>query len=93
MEPLEETHVRHVYERIAGHFSATRYKAWPVVDRFFQTLPPGSCGLDAGCGNGKNMGLRPDVRCIGLDLYGPASWPCRDAVGAGACCRWSAPRA
>lgn len=70
MEPLEETHVRRVYERIAGHFSATRYKAWPVVERFFQALPPGACGLDAGCGNGKNMGLRPDVRCIGLDLCG-----------------------
>lgn len=71
MEHLESENVKEVYEAIAGHFSQTRYKAWPVVDRFFTQLKPSSVGLDVGCGNGKNMRIRPDTTCIGFDLYFP----------------------
>lgn len=28
---LEQQHVLQVYDQIAGHFSATRYKPWPNV--------------------------------------------------------------
>lgn len=40
---------------IATHFSATRYKPWPSITRFLHSLPPGSLGVDAGCGNGKYL--------------------------------------
>lgn len=69
MEKLEQEHVKEVYETIADHFSGTRFKAWPVVDSFFSNLQTGHVGLDVGCGNGKNMTLRPDVMTLGFDLY------------------------
>jgi alkylated DNA repair protein alkB family protein 8 len=53
---LEVAHVRELYERIAPHFSATRFSIWPAVRRFLSALPPGSLILDAGCGNGKYLG-------------------------------------
>ncbi|CCW60125.1 unnamed protein product [Phytomonas sp. EM1] len=49
----ERTHVHHVYEKIAAHFSATRYRAWPRVRRFLESLPPHAMIADVGCGNGK----------------------------------------
>ncbi|PJF18799.1 hypothetical protein PSACC_01373 [Paramicrosporidium saccamoebae] len=67
-EQLERQHVRNVYDDIAGHFSATRYKAWPVVDRFVRDRERGSVGVDVGCGNGKNMLIRDDLHITGFDL-------------------------
>ncbi|KAI8914883.1 hypothetical protein PhCBS80983_g05132 [Powellomyces hirtus] len=64
---LEQTHVHNVYNIIAGHFSATRYKPWPVVDDFLRGLEKGSVGADVGCGNGKYLGVNPDVFTIGSD--------------------------
>ena len=55
-ETYEQTHVHSVYEAIAPHFSSTRHKPWPQVTRFLQAQPPGSVGLDVGCGNGKYLG-------------------------------------
>ncbi|KAK7740236.1 tRNA methyltransferase, has a role in tRNA modification [Diaporthe eres] len=63
----EETHVHGVYEAIASHFSATRHKPWPFVSSFLASRPPGSVGLDVGCGNGKNMGVNRDVAMLGCD--------------------------
>lgn len=63
----EETHVHGVYEAIAPHFSATRHKPWPFVSSFLASQPPGSVGLDVGCGNGKNMGVNQDVVMLGCD--------------------------
>lgn len=63
----EETHVHDVYEAIAPHFSATRHKPWPLVSSFLASQPPGSVGLDVGCGNGKNMGVNRDVLMLGCD--------------------------
>jgi tRNA (uracil-5-)-methyltransferase TRM9 len=56
MDPsqLEKEHVQQVYSNISTHFSATRYKPWPVVDKFMRGLPPCSVGCDLGSGNGKN---------------------------------------
>ncbi|KAJ2807596.1 tRNA methyltransferase, has a role in tRNA modification [Coemansia guatemalensis] len=63
----EEQYVHAVYEKIAEHFSDTRFKAWPVIERYLKELPVGSVGADVGCGNGKYLGLRPDIFLIGTD--------------------------
>ncbi|KAF2118718.1 S-adenosyl-L-methionine-dependent methyltransferase [Lophiotrema nucula] len=63
----EATHVHAVYEDIASHFSSTRYKPWPIVDRFLKALPDGSIGADIGCGNGKYLAVNPHVFIVGSD--------------------------
>lgn len=50
---FEQRHVHETYEQIAPHFSASRYKEWPEVANFLQSLPPYAIIADAGCGNGK----------------------------------------
>ncbi|KAI1397800.1 S-adenosyl-L-methionine-dependent methyltransferase [Hypoxylon fuscum] len=66
-ESYEQQHVHSVYESIASHFSATRYKPWPVVASFLESLPPGSVGLDVGCGNGKYLDVNRDIVILGSD--------------------------
>ena len=39
---IEQKHVYDVYEKIAPHFSNTRYKPWPQVQEFLESLPEGS---------------------------------------------------
>lgn len=56
-----------VYEKIASHFSSTRYKPWPIVESFLQSIAPGSVGLDVGCGNGKYLLVNPSIFIIGSD--------------------------
>lgn len=63
----EAEHVHAVYESIAPHFSATRYKPWPVIADFLTSLVPGSVGFDVGCGNGKYLGVNPGVHMLGSD--------------------------
>ncbi|WYZ37510.1 hypothetical protein EsH8_II_001016 [Colletotrichum jinshuiense] len=63
----ESRHVHNVYEAIAPHFSSTRYKPWPLVASFLLSLPPGSVGLDAGCGNGKYLAVNPSLFIIASD--------------------------
>ncbi|KAI4600522.1 tRNA methyltransferase, has a role in tRNA modification [Pestalotiopsis sp. 9143b] len=64
-ESYEQEHVHSVYESIASHFSATRYKPWPVIASFLTSLAPGSVGLDVGCGNGKYLAVNPAVHIVG----------------------------
>jgi tRNA (uracil-5-)-methyltransferase TRM9 len=66
-EKYEEQHVHEVYEQIASHFSSTRYKPWPIVESFLQSLDAGAIGLDVGCGNGKYLTVNQDVFIIGSD--------------------------
>jgi tRNA (uracil-5-)-methyltransferase TRM9 len=66
-EAYERTHVHGVYEAIAPHFSATRYKPWPAVGSFLRSRAAGAVGLDVGCGNGKYLGVNPDVFMVGSD--------------------------
>ncbi|KAL3300469.1 tRNA (uracil-5-)-methyltransferase trm9 [Colletotrichum asianum] len=66
-ESYECRHVHTVYEAIAPHFSSTRYKPWPLVSSFLLSLAPGSVGLDAGCGNGKYIGVNPSLYIIASD--------------------------
>ena len=66
-DEYEETHVHRVYEQIAPHFSQTRYKPWPLISKFLHSLPPGSVGLDVGCGNGKYLDINPELYIVGSD--------------------------
>ncbi|KAL0258741.1 tRNA methyltransferase, has a role in tRNA modification [Diplodia seriata] len=63
----EDEHVHQVYEQIASHFSSTRYKPWPIVERFLKGLPDGAVGLDIGCGNGKYLAVNPNVYIVASD--------------------------
>jgi len=70
-EAYESVHVHEVYDHIASHFSATRYKPWPIIAAFLNSLRDGWVGLDAGTGNGKYLPLPADragsLWTIGLD--------------------------
>lgn len=63
----EAQHVHSVYEEIAHHFSSTRYKPWPIVERFLKEQKDGAVGLDIGCGNGKYLAVNPNVFMVGSD--------------------------
>ncbi|XP_061339541.1 LOW QUALITY PROTEIN: tRNA (carboxymethyluridine(34)-5-O)-methyltransferase [Gastrolobium bilobum] len=65
---IEKKYVHHVYDAIAPHFSSTRFAKWPKVATFLSSLPSGSLVLDAGCGNGKYLGLNRDCFFIGCDI-------------------------
>ncbi|XP_068440200.1 alkylated DNA repair protein alkB homolog 8 [Clinocottus analis] len=64
---LEEEYVHRVYDAIASHFSSTRHSPWPRVCHFLSSLPAGSVLADVGCGNGKYLGVNPEVIAVGCD--------------------------
>ena len=66
-ELYEKSHVHEVYQQIAPHFSSTRFKPWPLVERFLKGLPDGSIGLDVGCGNGKYLTVNRNVFIVASD--------------------------
>ena len=45
-----------MYDNISDHFSDTRHKRWPNVDKFVKEFTIGSVLIDVGCGNGKYLG-------------------------------------
>ncbi|OAL55542.1 S-adenosyl-L-methionine-dependent methyltransferase [Pyrenochaeta sp. DS3sAY3a] len=63
----EAEHVHTVYEEIASHFSSTRYKPWPIVERFLKEQRDGAVGADVGCGNGKYLAVNKKVYIVGSD--------------------------
>ncbi|XP_054788341.1 tRNA (carboxymethyluridine(34)-5-O)-methyltransferase [Prosopis cineraria] len=75
---IEKKYVHHVYDAIAPHFSSTRFAKWPKVASFLSSLPSGSLILDAGCGNGKYLGLNHDCFLIGCDVSPPLIKICAD---------------
>ncbi|XP_020869568.1 alkylated DNA repair protein alkB homolog 8 [Arabidopsis lyrata subsp. lyrata] len=75
---IEKKYVHRVYDAIAPHFSSTRFAKWPKVAAFLESLPPGSVILDAGCGNGKYLGLNPSCFFIGCDISHPLIKICSD---------------
>lgn len=65
---IEKKHVYDVYDKIAPHFSHTRYKPWPKVAEYIEKLKSGTLNADIGCGNGKYLNVRDqDVYTIGTD--------------------------
>lgn len=68
---IEKKYVHGVYDAIAPHFSSTRFAKWPKVACFLESLVPGSLVIDAGCGNGKYLGLNPRCFFVGCDLSSP----------------------
>lgn len=75
---IEKKYVHRVYDAIAPHFSSTRFAKWPKVAAFLDSLPSGSVVLDAGCGNGKYLGLNPSCFFIGCDISNPLIKICSD---------------
>lgn len=64
---IEKLFVSNAYSSIATSFSYSRTSVWqPTID-FVKSLVPGSVVLDAGCGNGRNMKIRDDIKMIGFD--------------------------
>ena len=53
-----------VYDAIAPHFSGTRHSPWPRVCHFLSSLPPGAVLADVGCGNGKYLGVNPELVAV-----------------------------
>lgn len=45
---IEKKHVYDVYDKIAPHFSHTRYKPWPKVAEYLNKLEKGSLNADIG---------------------------------------------
>ncbi|WP_255149644.1 class I SAM-dependent methyltransferase [Halorarius halobius] len=61
--------VRDTYDRIAGHFAATREYPWPEVGEFLDGRT-GALALDIGCGNARHaesLSTHAD-RVVGVDL-------------------------
>jgi SAM-dependent methyltransferase len=64
---FEKKYVYDVYDKIAQKFSLTRYKPWGKVRNFISSIDEKSLIGDIGCGNGKNMKLRPK-QFMGCDM-------------------------
>ena len=64
---MEKEHVYDVYEKIAPHFSNTRYNPWPKVENFLREIEKGSFVADIGCGNGKYLGCNSEIFTVGTD--------------------------
>ena len=64
------------YDIHAQDFSKSRFRIWPGVKQFLDTLPPNSSVLDIGCGNGKNMLYRKDLIMTGLEQSTPLTEIC-----------------
>lgn len=65
---LNDSNVEQVYDYIAKDFDTTRRKVWPAVSEFLDSLPKDCRILEVGCGNGKNMTYRNDLKFTGVDL-------------------------
>ncbi|KAL8459147.1 hypothetical protein ACS0TY_036566 [Phlomoides rotata] len=75
---IEKKYVHRVYDAIAPHFSSTRFAKWPKVQSFLNSLASGSLIIDAGCGNGKYLGLNPNCYFVGCDISAPLINICLD---------------
>ena len=59
---------QYIYSKISKEFSRTRWNVWPNVGNFIDSLDVNSFNGDIGCGNGKNMLHRSDIKFIGMDI-------------------------
>lgn len=60
-------HVFGFYSDHAAEFDSSRYNHWPSVVNFINSLESNSHLIDVGCGNGKNMLIRKDLKYTGID--------------------------
>jgi len=56
------------YNLIANEFDKTRVRLWPCVKSFLDNFLSNSLILDIGCGNGKYMNYRNDIKIKGIDI-------------------------
>lgn len=63
-----DNNLKDVYEEIAPEFDQTRQRVWLCVRKFLNSIPKGYKGLEIGCGNGKNMLFRQDLKIEGIDF-------------------------
>ena len=68
MEDVNDNNLKNVYENIATAFDKTRYRSWSTVERILDTFEQNTLNGDIGCGNGKNMVYRKDLKFIGIDF-------------------------
>jgi tRNA (uracil-5-)-methyltransferase TRM9 len=40
---------------------------WPIISAYVSSFPPGSLGIDVGCGNGKNLSINAGVHFVATD--------------------------
>jgi SAM-dependent methyltransferase len=66
------------YNKHSEEFSRTRFRVWPCVRQFLTALPCAARVLDIGCGNGKNMNVRPQLQTIGIESSSALCAVCRD---------------
>ena len=67
MQNIEEDNVFNVYDIIGKHFDKTRVIVWPSVKKYLDSLETDKKILEIGCGNGKNILYRPELKIIGCD--------------------------
>jgi len=60
--------VMEVYDKIANEFNITRTRIWGSVKKFLNNISISSYNLDNGCGNGKNILYRPELKFKGIDI-------------------------
>jgi tRNA (uracil-5-)-methyltransferase TRM9 len=61
--------LEYVYNHIASDFDRTRTNdVWHSTKLFLDNIDASHIGLDAGCGNGKNMLYRDDLKFCGIDF-------------------------
>lgn len=63
---MEQEYVIDFYNKYGDEFSNTRWKAWPIVEKYVNEVEYGCKILDIGCGNGKNQ-IRDDVNWYSCD--------------------------
>ncbi len=67
MDIIQKT--RDDYNKIARHFSGTRYDTWPELEQFKPIIQDGQYILDWGCGNGRLLLMLQDkkIHYFGVD--------------------------
>jgi len=60
--------IANVYNSIANDFSRTRYKVWHSIGKFIDNFKENTLNADIGCGNGKNMLYKENIKFKGMDI-------------------------
>jgi len=60
--------IQSTYNSISKEFSDSRYRVWKSVAQFIDSFELNTINADIGCGNGKNMRYRQDIKFMGMDL-------------------------